>query len=977
MLSVSPRQPPDNPLFTLTDTPTNNIDVTGIEADDEEDTSDDDKGVFLGNHRPDELHLIAKLSASTPCSSSPVIRRVKKRDSREFMRRKTLLLSPITKPKPITRSVLTERQIEPDYYNDSESSTSSPSKHPQCACSTPMKSHDASDLTLDFAGFNLSSPQRSASPLPSQEESAGSDKENIPVSEPGSNQEKELRAEEVIVIGQEGSSEGSEDETTQLDMGGLRLSDFSDPETGFENSQSLEPAQSDNDSDTNHQRSPSPVLDLLPDGDTSSNLDSPLPIARAGPVVIPVLSSHHFAPIRAESGSPCRTFPPPPLIPIMEPFEDKIHLTQSDSPASLESVSEPTRLSHITSTPSQPAPLPPPELVERGAQLLRDSTTIKPLTSANLPSKSASRAQAIRGQLNTALSNRMRALGPPQRSVSTSSANSSSSTTSKLSSSSSSTARAGMPLKSSKTAAAPTKSSSVSKSIAPVQKKHTVVPLASSTTKTLPTTKAVPRPALVAKRTLPAISKTINKSSDPLKASTSSSIPLKRPAPASSVARSTNVNTSVIASSLPTASRFTSAPSTRPTLGQPSRNLHFNPNHQPMPLQAAPVFSVGVVGDTQVLARSGFRSPAKAGLMKKSLVEKGTPRKLGTPMRFGTPRMVTMSTPSTFSSAPIHDVSAVPAPISEGPPSTATRQATAEITSTTSSSSGPSSPPEPPRGSSADHEEVSVQLTKPPSSPAKSPSPKKKRPVGRPRKIQQPQAVVTVVPAASKTKPKSTATKTPAAGPPLMSEKELKTTTHRNTIRNQVYHCAIDRQIIRQSGPRPPSPTSKIRTTAERNEEEKKQAREARAKRRKGQEHEDEEAERPIIEKLVQHRHPGDDSDFETPQAQRPMKKHKSGEENKKTRAVIFDKGLTVIRDDGSARPSSKDSKEGSEHVTEMKSCLKAKVDLDHHGNLHEAHRPIENLKRTRVVVNAVFYDGEEPVPFSYSPSNGTRSKKK
>lgn len=39
-----------------------------------------------------------------------------------------------------------------------------------------------------------------------------------------------------------------------------------------------------------------------------------------------------------------------------------------------------------------------------------------------------------------------------------------------------------------------------------------------------------------------------------------------------------------------------------------------------------------------------------------------------------------------------------------------------------------------------------------------------------------------------------------------------------------------------------------------------------------------------------------------------------------------------------------------------------------------DAQRPVDNLKRTRVVVTAVFYDGEEPVP---APATATRSKKK
>lgn len=38
-------------------------------------------------------------------------------------------------------------------------------------------------------------------------------------------------------------------------------------------------------------------------------------------------------------------------------------------------------------------------------------------------------------------------------------------------------------------------------------------------------------------------------------------------------------------------------------------------------------------------------------------------------------------------------------------------------------------------------------------------------------------------------------------------------------------------------------------------------------------------------------------------------------------------------------------------------------VELDKHGNLISTTRPKEDLKRSKVVVTAVFYDGEEPVP--------------
>jgi hypothetical protein len=148
-------------------------------------------------------------------------------------------------------------------------------------------------------------------------------------------------------------------------------------------------------------------------------------------------------------------------------------------------------------------------------------------------------------------------------------------------------------------------------------------------------------------------------------------------------------------------------------------------------------------------------------------------------------------------------------------------------------------------------------------------------------------------------KPPAPRPRTPApAAAPYMSGKELKTTTERNTSRNQVFFCAIDRQIVRVPGPRPPSPTSKIRTTADRDEEEKKNSREHRAKRRARDSVASTEGgspERPVIQRVERARCPGDEEDWKTPA--RPAKKAKLREEKN----VKWDKGLVIIHDDGSA----------------------------------------------------------------------------
>lgn len=198
---------------------------------------------------------------------------------------------------------------------------------------------------------------------------------------------------------------------------------------------------------------------------------------------------------------------------------------------------------------------------------------------------------------------------------------------------------------------------------------------------------------------------------------------------------------------------------------------------------------------------------------------------------------------------------------------------------------------------------------------------------------------------------------------PGMSEKELKAATQRNTIRNQVYLCSIDRQIIRVDGPRPPSPTSKIRTTAEKEEQDRKAGRGARAKRRQrssegmGSSDEDEDA---VVEVEEVNRAPGDEADYRTPK--RPAKRAKLDE----GRFVRWNRALTVIRGGLGEAPPPKSP-------TPAKSAVRdeARYPLDSDGNAKE--RPVERLKRTTVVVRAVFYDGEEPAPFDYGPPKGKR----
>ncbi|WWD19763.1 hypothetical protein CI109_104227 [Kwoniella shandongensis] len=554
-------------------------DTTAASQSDNEssDSSDEDDGVFLGPRQPSELQLLAKLSSSV-LSPLPAIHRVKKRDSREFLRRKTLLLSSETQP----------REINQD--SDDSDCSSSPRVDPT---SSPSKTSEGSDLTLRLSSFHLTTPRpnRPESPL----DDVGSDKENVPI-KPIDNPSPSRTGstDHPVSIGQHLTNvEDSDDgelmkplrtltfaEFAQLDMGGLRLCDFSDPETGLEEreggheviaSASLQHVEQLGES---LEGTVSPRATLSPS--STDDLDSPLPVARAGPVVIPVLSSHHFTSIRAETGSPCRPLPPTLLEPpIAESTDTLVQLTAIDSPVK--------DLPKTSATPSCATPMPPPELVQRGAKLLKFSS-VKPPTLPQ-PTNSTARAFAIRGQLDSALTTRkISSMGPPQRSVSSSSSTSSTST---------------KHTEPKRTFKKPLAKSPVGP----------VVPLAQSTNR------IIPRPALVAKSSMPRPK--INALVKP--APPTSSIPLKRPIPQPQHVRPMSM-VQPITSRLPSA-----APPSRPTLGQPSRILR---ETQMVDMQMAPVFSIGVTGETQYMTRPSFHSPGRLGLLKRSIIDKGTPKKV-------------------------------------------------------------------------------------------------------------------------------------------------------------------------------------------------------------------------------------------------------------------------------------------------------------------------------------------------------------
>ncbi len=177
-------------------------------------------------------------------------------------------------------------------------------------------------------------------------------------------------------------------------------------------------------------------------------------------------------------------------------------------------------------------------------------------------------------------------------------------------------------------------------------------------------------------------------------------------------------------------------------------------------------------------------------------------------------------------------------------------------------------------------------------------------------------------------------------------DKDLQAVTKRNTMRNEVYFCAITRNLVRRDGPRPPSPTSKIRTVADREEEDRRIDREARAKRRdrskSRDDTEDEETSMPPtpVQPLKHVRGPGEEEDYETPArgAKRGRRSHLTnassgspsvkGVRRKRSRpeigpsgkSVRWDKGLVLLAD------GQREMSDGAGATTaQLKSCLSAK----------------------------------------------------
>ncbi|KAK7693567.1 hypothetical protein QCA50_003136 [Cerrena zonata] len=236
----------------------------------------------------------------------------------------------------------------------------------------------------------------------------------------------------------------------------------------------------------------------------------------------------------------------------------------------------------------------------------------------------------------------------------------------------------------------------------------------------------------------------------------------------------------------------------------------------------------------------------------------------------------------------------------------------------------------------------------------------------------------------------------------------LRSITSANTQRNQDYVVKLETEVVRVDGKRPDSPTTKVKTSLERQKEERVMQRSQRAERRARRSGDPDatadsiadttvdtidlgegdidavnmDIEQDVDGMPVKHRRgPGDEEDYETPaRPERVIKRgrmeEQQGDEMNEKR-VKWDRGLatTVYLDDGLPNPSRKHREEFMK-----RGCLAPTAKtlrLDNMGNVLNAAVPLTGLVAENIVVKKFVYDDDlppEPVP---APAKATRSKSK
>ncbi|EJT96626.1 hypothetical protein DACRYDRAFT_102814 [Dacryopinax primogenitus] len=215
----------------------------------------------------------------------------------------------------------------------------------------------------------------------------------------------------------------------------------------------------------------------------------------------------------------------------------------------------------------------------------------------------------------------------------------------------------------------------------------------------------------------------------------------------------------------------------------------------------------------------------------------------------------------------------------------------------------------------------------------------------------------------------------PGSRPPGLSDVELRQLTAKNTRKNEQYHSQMDLVIIYRDEPRPPSPSSRIRTVADKEKEERKTSRDERAKRRNiARGSSDTETELPeIVELPLKHmRGPGDEDDYVTPAKRRRVEagsqasdsgedlndskatkgsRRSSGAGRKRPfKAVRWDKALVV----NSQRPPN------CGPTQQKADGVAPDYHLDVMGNIPEAGQVPKEIEKERIKVSKYIYNDDD-----------------
>ena len=218
-------------------------------------SSDDEDGVFFGAHDPHETDFVAKLSAvrspdPTPSlqrrQSATLIVRLRKRDSREFLRRKTLLISvrdnvdeesePLDSPKD--KASLRERSVPEGAQAVAFSVPQASPSSPQSPSRLPGPNSAAPGGELDALCASEEDESESPSESGDDHDAASFDESSIGSDDEGGDHDSEGDSdkENVVVTGNGAADDDDlelgpeQDPTVTLGMGALTIAESEDGE---------------------------------------------------------------------------------------------------------------------------------------------------------------------------------------------------------------------------------------------------------------------------------------------------------------------------------------------------------------------------------------------------------------------------------------------------------------------------------------------------------------------------------------------------------------------------------------------------------------------------------------------------------------------------------------------------------------------------------------------------------------------------